>query len=153
MNETVIAEIIAETQAFAAAMNAGDATLASSFYTEDGRRVGASGDVQNGREEIAAAYDRLLHETMPGVQLIQERGTVRMLSPGMAVWQGGLELDVPGSDVPLRGHVVQVMKKVEDRWLILEGHPKFFPSAPGTDASRARHRTSDVGSGPSGRGG
>jgi len=135
MNDTEVAAIIAETQAFVAAMNAGDAALAASFYSEDGRRVGAFGDVQDGRGEIASAYHRLLHETMSGTQFIQERGTVRMLSPGLAVWQGGLELVVPGSDLPIRGHVVQVMKKVEDRWLILEGHPKFFPPGSGTDST------------------
>ncbi len=46
----------------------------------------------------------------------------------LAVWQGGLLIKPPGS--LLKGHVVQVMKKVNGRWLILEGHPKFFPPAP-----------------------
>jgi uncharacterized protein (TIGR02246 family) len=119
--------IIVETEAFADAMNAGDATLASSFYTEDGTRAGAFGDVQHGREAIKAAYERLLHQSMPGAHITQERGTVRMLTRELAVWQGGLEILVPGSEAPLRGHVVQVMKKIDGRWLILEGHPKIFP--------------------------
>lgn len=130
MNEIEIEAIIAETQAFAEVMNAGDAALASSFYTEDGIRVGAFGDVQHGREEIRAAYDRLLHQSMPGAQLSQERGTVRILTKDLAVWQGALEIVVPGSEAPLRGHVVQLMKKIEYRWLILEAHPKIFPPPP-----------------------
>lgn len=134
-NETEVEAIVAETQAFADAMNAGDAELAASFYTEDGTRVGGSGDVQHGREEIEAAYDRLLHQTMPGARLTQERGTVRMLTPELAVWRGGIEIAVPGREVPLRGHVVQVMKKIEDRWLILEGHPKIFPPAAAGDGN------------------
>lgn len=77
--------IIAETQAFAEAMNAGDAARAAAFYTEDGTRVGGFGDVQHGRAEIEAAYDALLHEHMPGARIVQERGAVRMLSPGLAV--------------------------------------------------------------------
>jgi uncharacterized protein (TIGR02246 family) len=130
MNHIEIEAILAETQAFAEAMNAGDAALAASFYTEDGTRVGGSGDTQHGRQEIEAAYHRLLHEAMPGARLSQERGTVRMLTPDLAVWQGGIEIVVPGSEATLRGHVVQVMNKVDGRWLILEGHPKIYPEPP-----------------------
>jgi uncharacterized protein (TIGR02246 family) len=110
MNQVEIESIIAETQAFAEAMNAGDAALAASFYTEDGARVGGFGDAQRGREEIETAYIRLLHQTIPGARLKQERGSVRMLTPDLAV--------------------VQVMKKVGGRWLILEAHPKLFPPPP-----------------------
>lgn len=122
--------IIAETQAFSEAWNRGDAKAAASFYTEDGRRVGAFGDVQHGRAEIEAAYERLLRESMPGATVSQERGTVRMLTPEFAVWQGAIEIVPPGGAAPLKGHVVQVMSKVGERWLIVEAHPKFFPPAP-----------------------
>jgi uncharacterized protein (TIGR02246 family) len=100
MNQVEIELIIAETQAFAEAMNAGDAALAASFYTEDGVRVGGFGDAQRGRIEIEAAYNRLLHQTMPGARLNQERGSVRMLTPDLAVWQGvtSRELSSPSHD-------------------------------------------------------
>ncbi len=127
MSQTEIEAIIAETQAFAEAMNAGDAALAASFYTADGVRVGGFGDTQHGRAEIEAAYGRLLHQTIPGARLNQDRGTVRMLTPEFAVWQGGIEISAPGSEEPIQGHVVQVMKKTGGRWLILEGHPKLYP--------------------------
>jgi uncharacterized protein (TIGR02246 family) len=130
MDQVEMEMIIAETQAFAETMNAGDAAAAASFYTEDGVRVGGFGDTQHGRAEIEAAYRRLLHETMVGAQLTQDRGTVRMLTPELALWQGRLEILVLGTEEPIRGHVVQVMKKVADRWLILEGHPKLFPRIP-----------------------
>jgi len=122
--------IIKETQSFAEAWNVGDARAAASFYTEDGVRVGAFGDVQHGLSEIEAAYDKLLHQTMPGAKVRQERGSVRMLSAEFAVWQGGLEIIPPSGAATLKGHVVQVMKKVKGRWLILEAHPKVFPPPP-----------------------
>jgi uncharacterized protein (TIGR02246 family) len=120
--------IIDETQAFAEAWNRGDAAAAAAFFTEDGLRVGAFGDIQKGRSEIAAAYDRLLNQTMPGATVTQESGTVRMLTSDLAIWQGGIEITPPGGASPLRGHVVQVMKKSGDRWFILEAHPKLYPS-------------------------
>ena len=109
-------EILNETQAFAA-------------FTEDAVRVGAFGDIQRGRAEIAAAYNKLLHQTMPGAILKQERGHVRMFSANLAVWQAGIDILLSDGTL-LRGYVVQVMKKVEGRWLILEAHPKLFPSPP-----------------------
>jgi uncharacterized protein (TIGR02246 family) len=119
--------ILNETASFAEAWSKGDAKAAASYFTEDGRRVGAFGDIQNGRTEIQAAYDRLLHQTMPGAAVKQEPGTIRMLTPELAIWQGGMEI-IPAGDGPaLRGYVVQLMKKVDGRWLVLEGHPKLFP--------------------------
>lgn len=115
--------------AFYEAWTRGDAKSAASFYTEDGVRVGAFGDVQHGLAEIEAAYDKLLHHTMPGARVKQERGDVRMLSPELAVWQGGIEI-IPAGGGAMKGYVVQVMKKVKGRWLILEGHPKLFPPPP-----------------------
>ena len=122
--------IFSETEAFAEAWNRGDAKAAASFYTDDGVRVGAFGDVQHGQLEIEAAYDRLLHHTMPGALVEQKRGSVRMLSPELAIWQAGIEIIPPGDGSSLNGHVVQVMKKELGRWLILEGHPKIFPPPP-----------------------
>ncbi len=122
--------VIQETIAFAEAWSEGDAQAAASFYTEDGTRVGAFGDIQHGRAEIQAAYDRLLHQTMPGAKVVQERGSVRMLSPDVALWQGGIEIVSAGGGSVMRGHVVQVMKKVQGRWFILDAHPKLFPPPP-----------------------
>lgn len=122
--------IIKETMAFAEAWSEGDAKTAASFYTEDGLRVGAFGDVQKGQAAIEAAYDKLLHQTMPGARVKQERGSVRMLSPELAIWQGGIEIIPAGGGTALKGHVVHVMKKVRGRWLILEAHPKIFPPPP-----------------------
>jgi uncharacterized protein (TIGR02246 family) len=123
--------IFSEIEAFTEAWNQGDARAAASFFTEDGVRVGAFGDIQHGRAELEAAYNRLLHQSMPGAVVKQERGNIRMLTPDLAIWQGGLEITPPGGRPSMKGHVVQVMKKVGGRWLILEGHPKFFPSVAG----------------------
>jgi uncharacterized protein (TIGR02246 family) len=112
---------------FLEAWNQGDAKAAASFYTEDGVRVGAMGDIEHGREEIATAYDNLMHKAMPGAKAKMEKGSIRILTPELAVWQGGLEIQKPDGSPAMKGYVVQVMKKVNNKWLILEGHPKLFP--------------------------
>ena len=120
-------DIYKENNSFLEAWNNGDAKAAASFFAEDGVRVGAMGDIEHGRGEITAAYENLLHKAMPGAKVKMEKGTVRMLTPELAVWQGGLEIGKPDGSPPLKGYVVQVMKKVQGRWLILEAHPKLFP--------------------------
>jgi uncharacterized protein (TIGR02246 family)/steroid delta-isomerase-like uncharacterized protein len=119
--------IIREVQAFSDAWSRGDAKAAASFYTEEGVRVGAFGDTQKGRVEIQAAYDKLLHGPFAGAKITQERGTVRLLAQDLAVWQGGMEIVPRSGASPIKGYVVQVMKKVDGRWLVLEAHPKLFP--------------------------
>jgi uncharacterized protein (TIGR02246 family) len=71
------AAIVGEIQAFSDAWNKGDAKLTASFFTEDGVRVGAMGDRQQGRAELEAAYDKLLHGPFAGASVRQERGSVR----------------------------------------------------------------------------
>lgn len=121
--------IYAETIAFIEAWNQGDAKKLSTFYTDDAVRVGAFGDVQHGKAEIEAAYDKLLHQSMAGAQVKQDKGVVRLLSAELAIWQGGIMLIRPDG-VTMKGHVVEIFRKVDGRWLILEAHPKFFPPSP-----------------------
>ncbi|HEY3216663.1 MAG TPA: SgcJ/EcaC family oxidoreductase [Candidatus Eisenbacteria bacterium] len=119
-------DIIRETQAFAEAWSRGDAKACASFFTEEGVRVGALGDVQQGRAELEAAYDRLLRGPFAGAKVTQEKGSVRILTADLALWRGGIEI-APPSGPRLKGHVVQVMKKIRGRWLVLEAHPKLYP--------------------------
>jgi uncharacterized protein (TIGR02246 family) len=118
--------IIDEVAAFAEVWNRGDAVAAASFFTEDAVRVGAFGDRQQGRAELAEGFRKLFSGPMAGARVSQGRGEVRMLSPTFAVWDGSLEIGAPGGRT-FKGHVVQVMQKIGDRWLVREGHPKFFP--------------------------
>jgi uncharacterized protein (TIGR02246 family) len=127
MNQDNEQAIFEELEAFAAAWSSGDAHLAASFYTDDCVRVGAFGDKQRGRVEVEAAYERLFHQGMPGAAIKQEHGSVRMLTPEYAVWQGGIGIFGPDGTRAWQGYVVQVMQKLDGRWLTLEAHPKFYP--------------------------
>ena len=119
--------IFREIEAFSAAWSRGDAKAAAWFFTEDGVRVGAAGDVQRGRAELEAGYRRLLHGPFTGATVTQERGTLRMLTPDLALWQGAMRIQPPGNGPAIQGYVVQLMQKVNARWLVLEAHPKIYP--------------------------
>lgn len=115
---------------FAAAWSRGDAAALIEFFAEDSIRVGARGDMQHGRKEIAAAFERLLNGPFAGARVELSEGTVRFLGRDVALWQGRMEI-VPGGDrATLRGYSVDVMIRVGSKWLILETHPKLFPTPP-----------------------
>lgn len=124
--------VYAETESFRQAWNKGDAKLVTSFFTDNAIRtsgVGSSGVTQRGKVELEAAYVRLFTQTMPGIQMkYLDRGEVRMLSSDFAVWQGNLEIIRPDG-TSTKGDIVEIFKKVNDRWLIAEAHPRF-PSPP-----------------------
>src|SRR5262245_26079066 len=119
--------IFALGEAFVQAWNARDAKALARFFAEDGVRVGAAGDVTCGHSEIAAAYERVFHNSAPGSHMVQERGTVRMLSPELALWQGAFAVSDGAHGEMQHGYASELLKKVDGRWLLLEAHPKFFP--------------------------
>jgi uncharacterized protein (TIGR02246 family) len=120
--------ILREIDAFAAAWSRGDASETASFFTPDGVRVGAAGDVQRGRAELESAFEQLLHGRFAGATVTLERGAVRMLTPELALWRGEMTITPGGAAPPIKGHVVQLMKRVDGRWLVLESHPKLYPA-------------------------
>lgn len=119
--------ILEEVGAFVKAWNQIDPQSLAAFFTDDAVRVDAFGDVQSGRQAIADGFRHLFHR-MPGASVRVEQGTVRMLSPDLAVWQGGFEILRPDA-APLKGYVVEVLRKEAGRWLVLESHPKLLPES------------------------
>src|SRR5574341_1891520 len=120
-------EIYNVNKTFSEAWNRGDAKALAGFYTEDGVRCGAIGDIQCGRGKIEDAYEKLLHGRLSGAAVVMGKGTVRPLTRTLALWEGGMEIVPADGSPPINGYVVQVMKKRGGKWLILESHPKFYP--------------------------
>jgi uncharacterized protein (TIGR02246 family) len=92
-------------------------------------RVGVGGDIQRGRDEIRAAMDRVLTLVFPGATITISAGEVRRLADDVAVWRGAIAIRPVGAPAPLQGYAIDVMKRVDGRWLIVETHPKLFPPA------------------------
>ncbi len=92
--------ILREQQAFSRAWNQRDVEALANFFTEAVVRVGAFGDIQHGRAEIATGFHRLLRERMPGAKVQLERGTVRMLSSELAPRRGAIEITLQAGPPP-----------------------------------------------------
>lgn len=114
--------------AFVDAWRRADADACAAHYAEDAVRVGAFGDLQRGRTEIRAAYAALFGGRMAGAAIELPEGTIRTLGADLALWQAPLAITPPGRP-PLHGHIVELLRREPGRWVIVESHPKFYPSA------------------------
>ena len=124
--------IMDKSAAFQDAWNKADAKTLSTFYTDDALRIGAYGNVQNGKAEIEEAYNQIFQTTFPGSSIRQEEGTIRMLGSDYALKRGGFELTPAENQPVIKGHTVEIYKKVNGDWLIMESHPRFYPPPPDT---------------------
>ncbi len=111
---------------FGEAWGRGDVDALAAMFTDDGVRVGAIGGVLRGREEIRAGLRRMFLGPFAGMHVEVGQGSVRMLGRDLALWQAPITVFRPGAP-GIPGYVLDVMKKVGSRWLILETHPKLFP--------------------------
>ncbi|KNZ42074.1 YybH family protein [Acetobacterium bakii] len=101
----------------------GDAREIASFFTDDGFRVGPDGTIQHGRSELEEAFAEMF-KMMPDATLTFEPGTIRLLSPEYATWQGGVEITLGEGKPSIKGYALDLLKKVDEHWLIQEAHPK-----------------------------
>ena len=124
---TATEDIDRTAQEYAAAWSSGDSQAASAFFTEDAVRVDVVGGIQQGRSEISAALEELVHRTLSVPKISFADGTVRMLAPEHAIWRGGMEIKTADGAPPLQGNAVLIMRRDAGRWLILEAHPKLYP--------------------------
>ena len=122
----VEAEVLRLEREFIAAWNRGDPHAAAAVYAGDGTRVGAFGDVSHGRQEIEAAYAKLLQGTMKGATA-EWQPSVRLVSADIAVAQGPLVIHPAGGGSAIRGYSVDIWKRIGGHWQLVEGHPKLFP--------------------------
>ncbi len=116
--------------AFAKAWSNGAAAPLGELFTDDAIRVGAMGDVAHGRDEIVAAYAKLLGGAFKGAAVKMGPQTVRFVTPEVALQSGPFEILPGDGKTPLKGFGLDVLVKRGGAWKILETHPKLFPPPP-----------------------
>lgn len=112
------------------ALSAGDVDRVMSLFSDDAVRVDELGEVQQGPGAIRAGIDRLLTDPARGADVKVLSGTVRLLSEHVAVWEGPLEIIPKGGGHLVHGYLIDVVKKTDGEWRIIESHPKVYPTPP-----------------------
>lgn len=110
---------------WAEAFNAGDAAAVAALYTDDARRIPPLGDIQQGREEIAADL-----ANYAGVS-IELRAYGGLVDGALGSQWGMFKLTgtaEDGSAVEFSGRWMNALKKTDDGWKIYRDIWNYGPS-------------------------
>jgi uncharacterized protein (TIGR02246 family) len=135
MPTTDEAAIRALGDSFTAAWSKGDVDALVALYADDGVRVGAAGDRQQGRGELKAAFAKLFTGPFAGATVVGGPQTIRFVTPEVALKSGPFEIVPAGGKPPIKLYAVDVLVKRGGAWKILESHPKILPPPPAGPAS------------------
>jgi len=108
--------ILAASNAYQAAMDAGDGPALAAMWTPDGDIVDAFGNVSNGREAVRGMLPE--SQRAGGLEFVLHETSLRFLTDEVALEDGTVEIRVPGAAVPLSGRFTAAWIKTADGWRI-----------------------------------
>lgn len=108
--------ILAASDAYQAAMDAGDGPALAAMWTPDGDIVDAFGNVSNGREAVRGMLPE--SQRAGGLEFVLHETSLRFLTDEVALEDGTVEIRVPGAAVPLSGRFTAAWIKTADGWRI-----------------------------------
>jgi len=101
---------------FVAVYNKGDAKAVAPFYTPDADFVGIRGDTYRGRAEIEKRTANIFAQSK-GAKLKSPFGSLRFITPDVAIADRSEELTPPAQGGPGRIHATVVYVKRDGKWL------------------------------------
>ncbi len=100
---------------FVAAYNKGDAREVATFYAPDADFVGFRGDTSHGRAQIQDRTAKFLAQSQ-GAKLTSPFGSVRLITPDVAIADRVEELTPAAEGGPSRIHTTVVYVKRDGKW-------------------------------------
>ncbi|MCP4191810.1 MAG: SgcJ/EcaC family oxidoreductase [Planctomycetaceae bacterium] len=115
--------------AFRTAFNQGDAKALANLWVPSGENIDQTGQVQRGREAIAAAFAKLFSEHS-GATIDISIESIRFPQPDVALEMGTTTTNLPGRDEAVGGHYTATHVKHQGEWLLYRVHegPPLPPS-------------------------
>ena len=106
------------------AYDRGDAKAVAALYLPKAERIDLEGDVAQGREAIAEAFE-VAFEALPGASIRREVESIRTLGAGLAIEDGtAVVLDAEGGEA-LRMRYVRVLNESDQGWRV--ANAREFP--------------------------
>jgi uncharacterized protein (TIGR02246 family) len=102
-------------RAFLAAFNKGDAEALAALHTPDADLLAIGGEMSNGRDEIKKRTASFLAQ---GVKLKSPLGSIRFITPHVAIADRPSELTPAPENRPGKVHATVVYVKRDGKWLI-----------------------------------
>ena len=131
-NQIHLDALAANATAFVNAYNKGDSAALSQLFLPEGEIVLADGQVIAGREEISKFYAEVLTgESRP--QAAIEAGSVRFITPGIAIEDGTLHVTKPAGDVISHYYTAIHVKQETGDWLTASIRDEIEDHAPASE--------------------
>jgi uncharacterized protein (TIGR02246 family) len=112
-----LAAIRAQSQAFVAAFNQGDAKAVAACWTPDGEYIDEAGRTYTGREAIAAEYAAHF-KNQPKTKIRLAIDSLKLLSDSAAIEEGRAMLDPVPAGAPAISKYLAVHVKSDGQWLM-----------------------------------
>jgi uncharacterized protein (TIGR02246 family) len=117
---------------FVDAYNKADSATLSQLFLPEGEIVLATGEVIAGREEIAKFYDEVFSgDEKPKSAL--EAGSVRFVTPGIAIEDGTLHVTKPSGEVVSHFYTAVQVKQENGKWLTASIRDEIEDHAPASE--------------------
>lgn len=118
--------------AFVEAYNQSDAAALAKLFLPEGEIVLANGEVVSGREEISKFYEEVFSgEEKPKAAL--EAGSVRFVTPGIAIEDGTLHVTRPSGEVASHFYTAVQVKQEDGSWLTASIKDEIEDHAPASE--------------------
>lgn len=131
-NQANLDALAANATAFVDSYNKGDAAALSQLFLPEGEIVLADGQVVAGREEISKFYSEVLTgDVRP--QAAIEAGSVRFITPGIAIEDGTLHVTKPAGDVISHFYTAIHVKQETGDWLTASIRDEIEDRAPASE--------------------
>ena len=132
VNQPEIDKLAANANSFVESYNGGDSESLAKRFLPAGEIVLANGEVISGREEISAFYaDLLSGEDRPQAAL--EAGSVRFVTPGIAIEDGTFHVTSPSGEVTSHFYTAIQVKQENGDWLTASIRDEIEDHAPASE--------------------
>jgi uncharacterized protein (TIGR02246 family) len=127
-----IDKLAANAKSFVEFYNGGDSASIAKSFLPTGEIVLANGEVVAGREEISSFYEEILSgEDRPQAAL--EAGSVRFVTPGIAIEDGTFHVTSPSGEVTSHHYTAVQVKQENGDWLTASIRDEIEDHAPASE--------------------
>lgn len=131
-NQANLEALATNAAAFVKAYNKADSAALAQLFLPEGEIVLASGEVIAGRDEITKFYDEVFSgDEKPKSAL--EAGSVRFVTPGIAIEDGTLHVTKPTGEVVSHFYTAVQVKQENGGWLTASIRDEIEDQAPASD--------------------
>lgn len=125
---------------FVAAWNRNDSKALAACFTTDGDLINPSGQVARGRADVEKILNEEQNGPFKGSRMSMPQRHVHFLKPDVAIADYEFEIarvrGADGKEITLKGRTSSVLRKDNDKWLIVAARP-MIPTA--TSLAGAHH--------------